>query len=135
MCHGIVRTQLDGALELRDRVLELKIVVGKHGRGSMGFAQTVIEFQGPLHRGFRLRNRISRSSRTVVGKKEIGISQANIGEDIIRIFQDSLIEIIDGLAQVRPGPFVPKISALQVNLVSFTVGGRSLGHGGHFRSG
>src|SRR2546428_5006975 len=111
-------------LVIGDPLLKFEIVFGAYfGRGCIGVAQGIIEFQCLLHGSFGLWNRNLRGGSAVVWEKQIRIGQADIGARVIWIFGYGLIEILDGFAKVRARSFVPKEPAFEVKLMSFGIVG------------
>ena len=78
------------------------------------FGQVIVDLQSFLRRCLGQGKRILRRRCAKTRKKNVRITEPDIGQCIARIFLDRLFEIIDRFLKIRSGAFVPKISSLQI---------------------
>src|SRR6476660_10622602 len=52
-----------------------------------------------------------------------GVRQSSVGQRVVRIFVDGLVEIVDGLPYVVVSELAPVIAALEIKIVGFPIFG------------
>src|SRR5947209_12174813 len=93
----------------------------------MCLGQSLVEFDRFFGGGSGLWNGVLRSGSVKDGEQRVRVGQSGITNGVIRIFGDRLVEVFDRLAQIGARAFIPKKSALEIELVSIWI------QGWHFR--
>src|SRR6266852_1420583 len=100
----------------------------------MGVGQSVIYREGFFGRALGLWKTILRGAAIESREQLPRLGEAGISQCIIRILRDRLIEVVDRSPQIVRSAFVPKKSALEVELVSFGIRGRLFRYRGFLRA-
>ena len=112
MGGGVVRVQLNGTTELRLGRRELDIHDQRVGQAGMRFGQAVVE----LHRlpcgHERFRNIVLGRRSGINRDDRMRVTQARIGQRIVRIEVDRLLKIAYRLLQVLGRALVPEVTTL-----------------------
>jgi hypothetical protein len=125
--HRIVGLQLEGGPVLLQGGLVVELEMGDEPERGMRFRQPRIELQRLAGRYLRLRERFADGSVVVVvGPQGQRVGQSGIGERVIRIVRDRLLEVSRRLPDAFAVAPVPEIPAAQVEVVRLHAGGRGL---------
>src|ERR1700736_4941655 len=100
----------------------------------MGVGQSVIQGQGFSGRGLGFWKTTARGASIECREQLPRLGETSIRQCIVRIFRDSLIEVVDRSPQIFRSAFVPKESAFEIELMSFVVGRGSFGDPAFFRA-
>ena len=125
MRQGRIRIELDAALELgfgcRPVPVEPQLDVPER---DVRFAQRGIELHGLERGGLRFRDRFD-PERT---EEQIRVGEPGVGNGILRIFGNRLLQILDRLLVAVDRALVPVVAALEIQLVSFGIVGVPADH-------
>ena len=120
ICKVRIEFKCASDLSFRRRPIPIeKKFVGCHRR--VRFSQCIVERDSPSCRpfcfwcGFLRRNDPKRSLYIV------GFRQSDVGERIVRVYINCLLEILDGLLRPIFCKFVPEVRALHIKLKGFDV--------------
>ena len=122
---GQVRVELEGSLELRLRARKVPIV-GQldEAQRVVRIGQPVVDRQRPGGRGLRPAEGLDRSGGgEVIGEsgRGVAIGQTAVGDGVARVPVDGPLKALGGLEDRLPGPLVPEVAALQIELVGFGI--------------
>src|ERR1043165_10091980 len=130
MSVGIVWVHLDRPIKFRCGRGPIPVIVqfDKCQRGAC-LSECVVQFQSFQRRRLCFWNSVPGGDGTCVkrkGERCITVSQTGVCQRVIRLFLYRLIEILDSLFLSRLGSLVPKETAFEIKLISFSVLCRTL---------
>src|SRR5688572_18640672 len=88
----------------------------------MGFSQRIVELKSAIDGGASGWQSVRGRRACILFQQNVSISQPDIAKCVLRIEVRGLMKLVDRALQSIAGPFVPKESAVQVVLVSFSGG-------------
>ncbi len=93
----------------------------------MRLGEAVVHLQGLQRHGLRLGQVLHRRLGAEPDAEQlVGIGQTGIRDRVAGILRDGLLEVLDGLLDVRPGPLVRVKAAEEIQVVRVGVAGRLL---------
>ena len=115
MGGGIVLVQLNGAPKFRVRFAPPQQIRQRESSGRVRFRKSVIQFNrfaaGFVGQYFAL---LRGDADAVAGSDVVGIGESGIGEGVVGIGGDRLLEQIDTLLQAVGRASVPELPTLQI---------------------
>ena len=114
----VVGIQADGALELPLRAPPIPVLRRLHvGQRGVGFGGLTVQHHGGGRAGGGLVPYVRRPPHPVVGQQAVGVGQAAVGQRVLGILDDRLLEEVHRLLQPLLGALVQVVAALQIQVV------------------
>jgi hypothetical protein len=117
VCRWILRLELNGLAKFMFGSGPLVVEEADHSEDVVRFGERPVELESPLRSLFCLWPCLGRGARTIFGKNGSGVSQPDVGEGIVRVLLDRLLEVPDRLRQPVSRSLVPEVAPLQVEVV------------------
>ncbi len=123
----VVRVQLDGAAEFDIGLAEAERIGERHAARGMSFGQRAIELKsfaaGFVTHGLSL---FGADANAVAGSDVVGVGQSDVGEGVVGIGGDGLLEEVDAFLQARRRASVPELAAFEIKAIGFGIAGSGL---------
>ncbi len=104
--------------------------MGGVGQGNLRLGETLVDLEG--FAGGRLGSRISLcgGEKSPITQHIVGVRYPRVARGVVRVLFNRLLEVLDTLLQSFFSPSVPKVAALEVELVGFGVHRMGAGQAG-----
>src|SRR5215467_12191407 len=121
MSGRIVRVEFEGSLERALSSRPVPLIESNPGERVLGLGKRVVKLQGFSRSLLDSCKPFFRRNPVQAPQDVVAISQPGVGESIARIQTNRLLKIIYCFLQSLPGPLVPEVTALQVQLIRLCV--------------